>query len=358
MKRFFIMVSVLILAALVSRQAAAASPEDKVTSAVPDSVREMIGSLSPQDALDTTKVTDTILDRVIGKLREFAASALKNGISVLICVIICSLAQGFAGKSETLQSAISCAGAAAVTAVSLTGAGSAIRLAGEAVNEIYTFSNVLLPVLATAAAGAGSLSASAAKLAASTLFMDILISLGNNVVLPLIYAYIAASAASAAFGGVAKGAAKLLKWAVNSLLTATATAFTIYLTVTGIVASSADAATVKVTKTAISNMLPLVGKLVSDAADSIASGFSVLSSTLGVFGMIVTLATVLVPALRLTLNALIFKASAALSEAFTSGPMSSLVSDIGTALSMALALAGTSSAMLFISVISAIRTVT
>ena len=71
--------------------------------------------------------------------------------------------------------------------------------------------------------------------------------------MPLVYGYIAASVAYAAVGNEGlKRLGALLKWLVTTVLTIVMLVFVGYLTISGIIAGSTDAATVKAAKFAIS----------------------------------------------------------------------------------------------------------
>ena len=84
--------------------------------------------------------------------------------------------------------------------------------------------------------------------------------------------------------------AALLKGTIVFLLTAGLLAFVGYLTASGAIAGSADAAAVKAAKMTISRAIPVVGGILSDAAETVLAGAGVLRGTVGVVGMLVVLA--------------------------------------------------------------------
>ena len=249
------------------------------------------------------------------------------------------------------------AGTLAVAAAAMGGVGSMIGSCERAIDDLCAFSAALLPTLATASAATGTAASSAANLAAASLFMALMSSLTKNVIVPLIYAFVAASAASAAFGGMISSAVKLLKWAINTLLIVISTAFTLYLTITGVISSRVDAAAVKLTRTAIGNLVPVVGRIIADASESVAAGFDTLRSAAGVIGMIAIIAIAAGPVIKAAANHLAFKAAAALSEPIAGKEISSLIGDIGTAMGFSMGTVGLCSAMLIISVTVTIRAV-
>lgn len=91
-------------------------------------------------------------------------------------------------------------GALAITAVAVSDAHALIGMGKETLENLELFSKVLLPTVTAAAAAAGSPSGAVARQLATMLFSDVLITLVNRLLLPLVYTYIAACVAYAAIG--------------------------------------------------------------------------------------------------------------------------------------------------------------
>lgn len=331
--------------------------EDMVDN-LPDSAKEILGDISVSENMDTVSIFEKLGRNTSDLLPNIMRDCVKNAILVVIVAMLCSLAGIFAKPKEGALDCITLVGVLAICTLCISGSGSIVGMASETTEDLYAFSNALLPTLASAAAAGGAVTSATVKFAATTLFLDVLISVGDNIIKPLIYAYLVASAASAAFSGSGlRSAAKLIKKIIFFSLCCICLAFTLYLAITGIIASSADAATVKLTKTAISTLLPVVGGMISDAAETIISGVGILKNAIGVFGIIAVCAVCLVPFLRLIAGSLTFKAASALSETVANSEIASLISAVGDAYSMALALCGTTAVILFVSIISAMKAV-
>lgn len=147
------------------------------------------------------------------------------------------------------------------------------------------------------------------------------------------------------------GPAKLLSWLGGTLLAALTTVFTLALSVSGIIAGGADKLTGSVAKTAISAALPVVGKIVADAADTYLAGAKLLRGAVGVFGLAAVLCVCLGPMLRLGVQYLFFKAAACIAEPFADSRLSSLIGSLATCCGMALGLLGSAGFMLFVSAV-------
>ncbi len=177
----------------------------------------------------------------------------------------------------------------------------------------------------------------------------------HGLLVPLLYGYIAASAAQAAVGeNRLKRLADLLKWTVTTVLTVVTMAFVGYLTASGVVAGTADAATVKAAKFAISGAIPVVGGILSDAAETVLASAGILKGTVGVFGMVTILGICLIPLLQLAVHYLAYKLTAALASALGDGPVCGLVDRLGGAFGLVLGMTGACCLLLLIALVSCV----
>ncbi len=135
------------------------------------------------------------------------------------------------------------------------------------------------------------------------------------------------------------------------------TAFTAYLTISGVISGSADATALKVTKAAISGAIPVVGSIMSDAASTILAGAGILKNTVGIFGMLAIFALCITPFLQIGLQYLMYKVTAFLAETIDQTGLSSLMNDIGGAFGMVLGMTGACALLLVISIITSISAV-
>jgi stage III sporulation protein AE len=220
------------------------------------------------------------------------------------------------------------------------------------------FSKILLPTMAAATAASGSPGGAAARQMAAMLFSDVLMTLINRVLLPLVYAYIAACTAYAALGNEGlKRIAATVKWVVTTLLTGVLMVFVGYLTVSGVIAGTTDAVTLKAAKLTVSSVVPVVGGILSDAAETVLAGAGILKNTVGVFGMLAVLGMCLLPFLQLGVHYLIYKVTAALSATVAQGRVAGLIDGIGGAFGLVLGMVGACGLLLLISMISAVSLV-
>lgn len=327
----------------------------ELEAALPEEARDILGGMEVDG--DGEKG----LDSLIGELKEnglgIFKTALKSGVMILTIVLLCALAAS-AMEEGGAKDTVNLCGAIAVSAVAVDNVSSFIGLGMATINTLSDFSKALLPTLCAASVSAGAFTSASAKYAATALFMDVLLTLGTRVIMPIIGAYLAAVIAGAALGkDTLSRVANMLKWICTTVLTLLVMAFTGYLSLTGIISGKTDEVAARMTKTALGTVLPVVGDIISDAAGTLVAGAGILRNSIGIFGLLAVTAVCLTPFLKLGAHFLVYKGTAALSEALTDKRMSELISGVGTAFGMVLGLVGAAGIMLFISVISSMKAV-
>ena len=357
MKKILIFTALLFSVCCISGTAVAESLDtSRVEKAVPENARDIIGEVSLENS-DFGGLLSRLRKALSDELSGAYKPALKSGAAVLAISAACAVL-GTVNTPSRMPDFVLLAGALAVSSVAVGSVSSLMTLAVDTIFELETFSKSLLPTLAAAGTASGAAMSASAKYLAASLFTDVLITVSSRVVIPLISAYMAASIADAAVDGASlRGVANIIKWVSVTVMTAVNLIFVSYLTVTGIIASSADAVTLRFAKTAISTALPVVGGILSDAAGVVMSGAAALRNAVGVFGLAVMCAVCLAPFLKLTAHMLVYKAASALAAPITDTRIAKLLGDIGTAYGMMLGLVGSVSIMLFVSVVSAMKAV-
>ena len=137
----------------------------------------------------------------------------------------------------------------------------------------------------------------------------------------------------------------------------TLTVFIAYLTISGVIGGSADALAVKTAKFAVSGSVPVVGGIISDAAESMLAGAMLIRNTVGVIGMLCIAAICLIPFLKVGCNYLLFKAGAAVLTPVCGSALSGLVAGLSDSMGLMLGMLGTCSAILFFELVFSITLV-
>lgn len=366
MRRIIILIVLMALMAIpamamdVDEELFQSSGANTLQAALPPSAQDILGQLSLEDSLDLDAGLSQIIDYGSGQLAGYIRSGARRAALLLGVVLLCAVARSLRDSTgDTGQPLyLNLAAVLAVTALGIGSLRSFVGLGSDAIADLSAFSKALLPTLAAALAASGRGITAAGIYVAASLFCDILITLIDRVILPLVYLYAAASAAEAAVGGGMMGrVAELIKWLVTNLLKALLLCFTAYLSISGVISGSADSAAVKAAKAALSTAVPVVGSIISDASEAVLVSASILKSSAGIFGLLAVLAVCVAPFLNIGVNYLAYKGCAALASAIGGGSESRLIGDLGTALGMVLAMAAACALALLISCTAALKAV-
>ena len=296
-----------------------------------------------------------LLASALGQIGPLFRAGLSTALKLVTVALLCAMAQSVkAGEEEGLQ-AVNIAGALAITALTMTDMAVMIGLGRDTLGRMEDFSTVLLPAVAVLTAASGNITAAAVRQGATVLFSQLLMTAIDRLLVPMVYAFVAVSCAHAAVGNPGlKRIAVLLKSAVTCFLTALLLAFVGYLTASGAIAGSVDAAAVKAAKLAISRAIPVVGGILADASESVLAGAGALRGAVGAAGLLVVLAICLTPFLRLALQYLLYKGAAALCATVVQPRLSGFIDDIGSAFGLVLGMTGAGALVMLVSVISAV----
>lgn len=105
--------------------------------------------------------------------------------------------------------------------------------------------------------------------------------------------------------------------------------FTCVLSLEGTLTSSVDAMTSKTTKTVVSNVIPVVGKLLGDTVDSVIGGITVTKNAVGFIGIIAILAIVISPLIKTLIMMIVFNLASAIVEPVADKRISKCMSSVG-----------------------------
>ena len=325
--------------------------EQKLRDALPSEAGELLDS-APQGSSFAEGIR-SILENVLPGFEDDLRSAMKSVGIMLAALVLCAMA----GAGDGINPAI-IAGVLSITTAGMLEMNSLARSGQEALMEMQSFADLLLPAMAAATAASGGITASTAIYAGTALFTDVLMRAMTGLLLPMLYVYIAICAARAVCGNeVLHRMSEMIKWVFRSGIKTILFVFTTYLTITGLVTGSADATVLKAAKLTISGVVPVVGSMISDASETVIVGAATVKNAVGIFGMLAVIAICIGPFLRIAAQYLLMKLAGAAGGALGPRPLLRLMDAISEALGFLLAMTGTSALMLLIACVCYLKVV-
>lgn len=287
--------------------------------------------LEGEDIPGTSGLWGKITDLFLGELK----TALKGSLIILGILIICSLITVMKGSvaggevSQVTDAVCVIAATLVVSAILKQLITAGLSSVASGVSFIKSLTPAMVVLLFTSG---NTISAGALEFWIFFL-LEAMAHAVEYVFIPLVCCYLALSAADAIFEGVKLSkVADLFKTFLGFSLGFMLTVFTGFITINQIVRSVGDAATSKAVKFTVSSAVPVVGKIISDAADLVISFSYVIKSAFGVFGIIAVALIFLIPIIKIGTQMVVFRIIAALSDTLGNSKLTKLLSSFATAI--------------------------
>lgn len=213
-----------------------------------------------------------------------------------------------------------------------------ITLMKESITKLVNFSYMLLPILIALMSVTGS-AISATMVQPILLLMIVFI--GNiitNLIIPIVLISISIGIISNISNKVKiDKISKFLKSSVVWGLGVALTLFVSVLSLEGTLTSNVDGITAKTAKSAVSTVVPVVGKILGDATDVVLGCGSILKNSTGIVGIIVVIAICIVPLVKLIVLTITYNLVAAICQPIADEKILNVLGQIGDTFKILLA---------------------
>ena len=216
-----------------------------------------------------------------------------------------------------------------------------IQLGARNVQQLCEYGKLLLPVMTTALAAEGGVTAATGLYAGTVIFNTVLSSGITKLIVPMIYIFLVLCVGESATGeNVLKNLKDFMKWLITWSLKITLYLFTGYLGITGVVSGTVDASSIKATKLALSGFVPVVGGIMSDASEAILVSVGVMKNAAGISGILAFIAIFITPFLQIGIHYILLKLASAVCAVLGDKTSVKLIEDFSSAMGILLAVTG------------------
>lgn len=223
-------------------------------------------------------------------------------------------------------------------------------------DNIVTFMNMFIPFLSMLIVSTGNIVTS--SVAEGVLFFSILFisNFIKNFLIPMFMISVTLSIVSN-FSEKIKldGLAKFFKSTIIWILGIVLTIFIGILSLETEITSSVDGFTAKTTKAAVSNFIPVVGKIMGDSVDAVLGSFNIIKNSVGVIGIIVVLSITLFPIIKLFVMYVLFNITIVFSEIIAENNIVKLLNGLSENLKVLLGVLISVTIMLVIEIVIVIK---
>lgn len=228
---------------------------------------------------------------------------------------------------------------------------SVINLTRDSISQIVDFMNLLIPLLSTLMLVTGS-ATTVGVIQPIIIFMISFI--GNfisNFIIPMLLISITLGIVSNISDKIQiDRLSKFMKSSIVWILGIILTIFVCSLSIEGTLSSSVDGMTAKTTKAAVSNFIPVVGKILGDSVDSIIGCGNILKNAVGVIGVIIIGAIVVLPIMKLAVLWISFYVLSGVCEVVADTKIVKLIGQISDSYKILLAILFSVSVMFIIGI--------
>lgn len=328
-----------------------------VSLALPVSAREFTAPEAPESAEflmpeDPENVSDALwefIGNLIIRIHPEASKAFQSGIQILAVTGILAILRLFSGNAGKMVEML---GSIWVALMLFSGTGTLFSLATQTVRELADYGKLLFPVMTAAMAAQGSVT-QASSLYAGTMILDTLLSsILSGVLIPLMSLFLAFSLVNHTVGDeMLKKLAEMIHTFAGWLLKTMLMVFTTFMSITGVVSGTTDAAALKTAKVTISSVVPVVGGILSDASEAVLVSMRTMKNAVGIYGIFVILSVTAGPFLKIWIPYLMMKVTAVLCSMFNVKKITGLLEDFCAAMGILFAMTGTAGILLLISIV-------
>lgn len=302
---------------------------------------------SGQSSLSISQIIKAITSLVFKEVK----TGISLSISIIVIAVICALIKNLQGAfaNESISNIAFFACYSLLIIILSRSFIISINIAIDIIEKLSEFMAAILPVLVVMLTSIGGF-AQAATMDPIILGATILIPrIYKNIIIPLITITFVLQFANSIstehkIGNLCKTTKQITIWLQGILLTV----FIGILTVRGIASSTIDAVTLKTAKFAIDNFIPIVGKAFSDAIASVAGYSLIIKNAISAVGLIIIIIMMLYPVIKILLNSIVFKLTAALIEPISDKRITTVIALAGDSLILIMSCVLSVSLMFFV----------
>lgn len=231
-----------------------------------------------------------------------------------------------------------------------------VQMTRESVQNLVGFNYTLIPLLITLLLTTGSMVSVSIMEPVLLFLITFLGNLISNVIIPIVLAATVLGIVSQLSDKVQiDKIAKFFKSSVGWILGVVLTIFVGVLSLEGTLGSTVDGLTAKTTKAAVSNFIPVVGKVLGDAVDTVLGCANILKNAVGIVGVIIIIGICILPIIKLATLTIFYHLTAALCQPIADGKIVKLLEQMGDTFKILLAIVCSVSVMLIIGITLVVR---
>lgn len=312
------------------------------------SVKDLMKKIINGEAVfSLSDLWDWLIKIIAGEVYDCVRLLALIVIISVLCSYITGLREGFGGNGVVSAAFYACYVAAAgiISSTFCEAAGCVTA----AIENISVFMKMIVPVVITTLISSGAVISASTFEPVLIATVEISVGITESFLIPLIMLGTAMNIANNVSDRfktkkMAGFINKCVKWGLCIMLT-------IFVSTAGIqsiAASGADGLTIKLTKFAASNLIPVVGGILSESVETVMNCSVLIKNTVGVVGMICLAGMAVVPLIKISAILIAFRLTAAITEPISEAGIVNCLSETADSVSLLFSVLAASAVMFVI----------
>lgn len=297
--------------------------------------------------IDNTKLYQNLLKLMGNEVK----TGIKCLLSILVIIIIHSILKSISEnlENDTICRLIYYVQYIAIVTIIMTNFSNIISMVKETADNLVGFMNTLIPILVSLMLYTGSITTSSILEPIILFMINFIGNLIETILIPLTLIMASLTIVSkigdkVQIDKIAKFLKSGIAWSLGIILTI----FVGVVSLEGTLSSSVDGITAKTTKAIVSSAIPIVGKILGDAVDTVLGCGIILKNAVGVVGVILVIGICIMPIIKLGTLTICYKLLAGVCEPIADEKIVKLLEQIGDIFKILLAILASVSVMVII----------
>ena len=291
----------------------------------------LIALIKGEEVVNGSEILNKIFSIVFNEVIANSALLIKLLVLTIICAVLTNLQSSF--EKDTVGQLAFYVCYLVIIAVSIQAFTIGFNIGRDAIENMVVFIQVLLPILITLLLAMGGFTSSALFQPVILGAVSVISTLMKDVLLPIIFfSGIIGIVSKISYKVQIKKVSGLLRQVSFAILGVTLTIFIGIISIQGITAAKVDGITIKTAKFAVDKFIPIVGKFLSDAMDTVVGCSMLLKNAVGIIGLIALFIICIMPILKIAAILFIFKVTSAVIEPISDSRIVDCLNDISKSL--------------------------
>ena len=274
----------------------------------------------------------TIFQKILKLLGAEVNTSLRTLISILVIIVIHGILKSITDSLENknISQIIYFVQYILIVTLIMSNFTEIINLVKSTANDLVGFINMLMPLLLTLMIYTGSITTSSILEPVILFAINLIGNLIKDILIPVVFIIVIFSIISKISDRIQ--IEKLSKFLRSSVVWGLGVILTIFVGVVsleGTLSSSVDGITAKTAKTAVSTVIPVVGKILGDVVDSVLGCGIILKNAIGIVGVIVVISICIMPIIKIAILCIMYSLASAIIQPIADDKIVKILDEMG-----------------------------